>query len=256
MTIKLLVFQGTPVKPENWKEMVAAQLEGRPIPDPVYDEDRKSSNWKYSITDHGFTDGGNRLPAPTFSSSRNPTCQLCGHRQRSWADGPPPCFCDHPEFDDAEHTAADRKAFQDWCVQWLKECFRVLKPGGIIKVFGGTRMFHRMAAAMEAAGFVLPPDALEGWGYGQGFPKSLNISKAIDKMHGAEREVVGSKLGLPGYSLADNGRTNKVYGDLHNPSAECEITVPATEDAKKFEGRGTALKPAWEPFVVGRKPAV
>jgi len=62
----------------------------------------------------------------------------------------------------------------------------------------------------------------------QGFPKAADVGKMIDKAKGPSREVVGTKLGQPGYSLADNGRTNEVYGDLHNPEAECAITAPAT----------------------------
>ena len=76
----------------------------------------------------------------------------------------------------------------------------------------------------------------------------------IDKAKGAVREVVGTKLGQPGYSLADNGRTNEVYGDLHNPEAECAITAPATPEAAKWTGWATALKPAWEPIVLAMKP--
>ncbi len=131
------------------------------------------------------------------------------------------------------------------------ECLRVLKPGGHLLAFGGTRTYHRMAVAIEDAGFEIR-DSLH-WVYGSGFPKSHNVSKAIDKMAGAEREVVGTKLGKPGYSLADNGRTNEVYGNLHDPEAECSITAPATDAAKEWEGWGTALKPAHEPIVLARK---
>ena len=121
--------------------------------------------WKYAFTAPGFTDGGNRKPAPGFTSSRNPTCQACGFRQRTWKGGPDKCECLEPDFDYPEST--DRQKFQEWCVLWLRECYRVLKPGGVVKIFGATRMFHRMAAAMEDAGFVLMPEhSLEGWGYG------------------------------------------------------------------------------------------
>lgn len=110
--------------------------------------------------------------------------------------------------------------------------YRVLKPGGIVKAFSGTRTYHRMAAAMEEAGFVLDPaESLEAWSYGSGFPKSLNISKAIDKVHGGPGEYTQIERGVP------------------------VETAPATEDAKVFEGYGTALKPAWEPIVVGRRAA-
>jgi len=92
------------------------------------------------------------------------------------------------------------------------------------------------------------------WLHGQGFPKAADVGKMIDKAKGAKREVVGTKLGQPGYSLADHGRTNEVYGDLHDPEAECAITAPATPLAAKWTGWANALKPAWEPIVLAMKP--
>jgi len=132
------------------------------------------------------------------------------------------------------------------------QCLRVLKPGGHLLAFAGTRTQHRMCVNIEDAGFEIRD--MIAWVYGSGFPKSQNVGKAIDKAAGAEREVIGSKLGQPGYSLANNGRTNAVYGDLHNPSAECAITAPATPEAQQWDGWGTALKPALEPITVARKP--
>ena len=81
--------------------------------------------------------------------------------------------------------------------------------------FGGTRTYHRLTCAIEDAGWEIR-DCLM-WLYGQGFPKAPDIGVLIDKAKGAKREVVGTKLGQPGYSLADNGRTNEVYGDLAQP---------------------------------------
>jgi site-specific DNA-methyltransferase (adenine-specific) len=118
--------------------------------------------------------------------------------------------------------------------------------------FGGTRTYHRLICAIEDAGWEIR-DCLM-WLYGQGFPKAADIGKMIDKAKGAVREVIGTKLGQPGYSLADNGRTNEVYGDLHNPEAECAITAPATPEAAKWTGWANALKPAWEPIVLAMKP--
>jgi len=132
------------------------------------------------------------------------------------------------------------------------EVLRVLKPGGHLLAFAGTRTQHRMAVQIEDAGFEIRD--MIAWVYGSGFPKSLDVSKAIDKAAGAEREVVGSKIGQPGYSMADNGRTNAVYADLHDPAAECSITAPATPEAQQWAGWGTALKPALEPITVARKP--
>jgi site-specific DNA-methyltransferase (adenine-specific) len=139
-------------------------------------------------------------------------------------------------------------------VDMWKQCLRVLKPGGHLLSFGGSRTYHRMASAIEDAGFEIRDQIM--WVYGSGFPKSMDVSKAIDKAAGAEREVVGTKFGLPGYRLGDTG-DNEVYGDgLANGTAKCEITAPATYDAKKWDGWGTALKPAHEPIVLARKPLI
>jgi len=137
-------------------------------------------------------------------------------------------------------------------VEIWAECLRVLKPGGHLLAFAGTRTQHRMAVRIEDAGFEIR-DML-AWLYGSGFPKSHDVSKAIDAQAGAEREVVGSKVGKPGYR---NGETaaNDVYGDgLGNGTAKSNITAPATEAAKQWDGWGTALKPALEPVTLARKP--
>lgn len=130
-------------------------------------------------------------------------------------------------------------------VELWKECLRVLKPGGHLLAFSGSRTYHRMAVAIEDAGFEIRDQIM--WVYGSGFPKSLNVSKAIDKANGAEREVVGTKRGQ-GNIPNDRGK----WGLTSNKPVE--ITIPATEDAKKWEGWGTALKPAHEPICLARKP--
>jgi site-specific DNA-methyltransferase (adenine-specific) len=208
-------------------------------------------------------------------------------------------------------------------IDMWRECLRVLKPGGHLLAFGGTRTYHRMAVAIEDAGFEVR-DSIH-WLYGSGFPKSLDVSKAIDKRGGyphlaaqigealkearirrgvtageadqmfcngtsnwswfegrprgqraptpatfarivaawpeldalaeavaeAEREVVGSKT---------SGIANKDEGPRHTIGAsqavEVDITAPATDAAKRWDGWGTALKPAHEPIVVARKPLV
>jgi len=136
--------------------------------------------------------------------------------------------------------------------EYWRTIARVCKPGAMMLAFGGTRTFHRLGCAIEDAGWEIR-DCLM-WLYSQGMPKCGDIGKLIDKAKGAKREVVGTKLGRPGYSLADNGRTNEVYGDLHNPEAECAITAPATPEAAKWTGWGMALKPAFEPVVLAMKP--
>ena len=130
-------------------------------------------------------------------------------------------------------------------ITW-KQCLRVAKPGAMMLVFGGTRTFHRLTCAIEDAGWEIRDCMM--WLYGSGFPKSHDISKAIDKAAGAEREVVGDN---------PNNRPNCVGKQMHTMSAPITIqpiTAPATDLAKQWDGYGTALKPAWEPIIVAMKP--
>jgi DNA modification methylase len=151
------------------------------------------------------------------------------------------------------------RLFQKFTYTWACEVLRVLKPGGHLLAFGGSRTYHRIASGIEDAGFEIRDQIM--WVYGSGFPKSLDVSKAIDKAAGAERKVSGTKIGQPGYSLTQGGEKRHSLnaandGSLRNPEAECAITEPATDAAKQWDGWGTALKPAHEPIVVARKPLI
>jgi DNA modification methylase len=141
--------------------------------------------------------------------------------------------------------------FQTWSEQWAREAFRVLKPGGHLLAFGGTRMYHRLAAGIEDAGFEIRDTLM--WLYGSGFPKSLDVSKAIDKAAGAEREVVGFKGGVA--AVSESGIGAAAVG-VKQQAIQVSITAPSTEAAKKWQGWGTALKPAVEPIVLARKPLI
>lgn len=133
------------------------------------------------------------------------------------------------------------------------EVLRVAKPGAYLLAFGGTRTYHRLTCAIEDAGWEIR-DCLS-WLYGSGFPKSLDVSKAIDKAAGAEREVLGvgaasCEFISRGEPCAGHGDANGRYGEtVHSPA-----TAPATDAAKQWQGWGTALKPAWEPIIMARKP--
>lgn len=127
-------------------------------------------------------------------------------------------------------------------VEIWAECLRVLKPGGHLLAFAGTRTQHRMACNIEDAGFEIRD--MIAWVYGSGFPKSLDVSKAIDKAAGAQREVLGEKL-------TGKARTNDGW---NGGQQMVPVTAPATEAARQWEGWGTALKPALEPVTVARKP--
>jgi DNA modification methylase len=137
-------------------------------------------------------------------------------------------------------------------VEVWQECLRVLRPGGHLLSFAGTRTQHRMAVRIEDAGFEIRD--LIAWVYGSGFPKSLDISKAIDKEAGLEREKipVGDpvKRMIPGADQDKTGSWIKDNGREYQPGVE----IPATEAAKQWQGWGTALKPAFEPVTMARKP--
>ena len=170
-------------------------------------------------------------------------------------------------------------------LEWAEACYRVLKPGGHIAAFGGTRTWHRLAVAIEDAGFEMR-DSL-AWLYGSGFPKSMNVGKAIDatvltgksgsrsiREATDSREVIGTKMGLPGKSAgqkpgtyfseameAEDGkdldiRAERLGGSIAEGGhrRDLDITAPATPEAQRWDGWGTALKPAFEPIVLARKP--
>lgn len=132
------------------------------------------------------------------------------------------------------------------------ECLRVLKPGGHLLSFSGTRTYHRMAVNIEDAGFEIR-DQLN-WIYGSGFPKSLDVSKAIDKVAGAEREIIGKVAGMgkqnPEWNGTAQGRAENSFKPEYNK------TKPTPPDAQQWDGWGTALKPAHEPIVLARKPLI
>ena len=158
-------------------------------------------------------------------------------------------------------------------VQIWHECLRVLKPGGHLLAFAGTRTQHRMATAIEDAGFEIRD--MIAWVYGSGFPKSMDVSKALDAQlrfgksnstalnkSEKERPVVGTVR-----RVVSSGRTSDQRDTFHGVRANRErwhnysqadipVTAPATEAAKQWQGWGTALKPALEPITLARKPLV
>jgi site-specific DNA-methyltransferase (adenine-specific) len=133
-------------------------------------------------------------------------------------------------------------------IEVWQEALRVLKPGGQLIAFSGSRTYHRMAVAIEDAGFQIRDQIM--WVYGSGFPKSMDISKAIDNHAGAVREVIAIEI-----------RYNEPSGIVGVGQGERElverkITSPFTDEAKQWKGWGTALKPAHEPMVLARKPVI
>ena len=130
-------------------------------------------------------------------------------------------------------------------VEIWQEVFRVLKEGGYLLSFAGTRTQHRMAVNIEDAGFEIRD--MIAWVYGSGFPKSHNIGKAVDKLQGNERELVGKRITGSAMASRSLGRGNSDAGSGQNEIAE-------TKGTSEWEGWGTALKPALEPITMARKP--
>ncbi len=193
--------------------------------------------WKAGFSEVSFRPG---FAPPNFHSNRNPVCVAC-HKHKRGTDH---CRCATPAFDETPATSA--RLFQQWSEAWAAEALRVLKPGAHLVAFGGTRTFHRLACALEDAGFEIR-DCLM-WLYGSGFPKSLDVSKAIDKAAGNDRPVVAVEM-----------RSDKRGGNYHG-AAEVRShsiggrTSAASPESAAWTGWGTALKPAWEPIVLARKP--
>lgn len=144
-----------------------------------------------------------------------------------------------------------------------KELYRVVKPGGTLLAFGGTRTADLLSIAIRMGGWErfdeiaylhggLPP-VIE-WLYGSGFPKSMDIGKQLDKMAGAEREVVGDNPNRVGRHYQTNHDGWKRPWQLDTSADAFKITAPATEAAQQWDGWGTALKPAHEPILCFRKP--
>lgn len=148
---------------------------------------------------------------------------------------------------------------RQWHEAWASETLRVAKPGAHLLAFGGTRTFHQLAVGLEGGGWEIR-DCLM-WLYGQGMPKSLDVSKAIDAASGATRTVVGHRklTGTArikgGQGAATSGRAAELYA-TRAVRDDLPLTIPATKEAAAWSGWGTTLKPAYEPILLARKPCV
>ena len=163
-------------------------------------------------------------------------CAFCG--KQAWSGSP--CECDDPRWvldNSPLHTA------QLWHQRWAEQALRVLKPGGHLLAFGGSRTYHRMASAVEDAGFEIRDQLM--WLYGSGFPKSHNVAAAIDKANG----VIGHR----GAAFSYAGETEGGQDFKGNPAGG----LPGYSNPDNpWDGWGTALKPAHEPIVLARKPLI
>lgn len=127
-------------------------------------------------------------------------------------------------------------------------CFKILKPGGHLLAFSGSRTYHRMAVAIEDAGFEIRDQVM--WLYGSGFPKSMNVGKALDKKLGNKRIKTGEKKTHSNKGIKQSEQRTAIGAGAFGQEVEEDVTVGTSE----WEGWGTALKPAHEPLVLARKP--
>jgi DNA modification methylase len=320
----VIVYEGDCI--EVMREMPEASVDAI-VTDPPYglefmgkDWDRP---WAVSASNSVGYSGRDDLKLPAHRDNRNANCRSCGGRQR----GAKRCKCEAPEWD--RSPASDMQAFQSFSEAWAREAFRILKPGGHLLAFAGTRTYHRMASGVEDAGFEIR-DCI-AWMYGSGFPKSLDVSKAIDKLDARDEQeerryrftawvrstgltvkqidtATGTNMGghyttdasqpaimtrkhleavrhlvadVPAWVEAEcdkrsvesrNMAAREVVGERSVPigpgfagetyqgdnagSKEYADTLPHTPEAAKWNGWGTALKPAFEPIVVARKPLI
>ena len=153
-------------------------------------------------------------------------------------------------------TLADNIEFEKWVTEWSMECIRVLKPGGYMLAFGGSRMYHRLASGVENAGFEIRDQMM--WIYGSGFPKSRDIGKDIEKIKvGGIKNLkqIGTKQGIK----VETGTSGYSYSKEYVPGIsmggkQISGDIPVYEITNEWGGWGTALKPAHEPIVMARKP--
>lgn len=145
------------------------------------------------------------------------------------------------------YNASDGELFGQWCEAWATEALRVLKPGAHALVFGGTRMWHRLAAGLEDAGFEMRDTCM--WLHASGMPKGRDIGRQIDKANGTLGEVVGEtgENGIAGWNTYRHGK----YDEAKAPR---EVRAPGSEAAERWSGWSTTLKPCWEPILLLRKP--
>lgn len=197
----------------------------------------------------GFEGREDNLTLPSHRDSRNANCRACGGRQR----GAKRCSCDQPQWD--RSPVADMRAFQDWCEQWAAECLRVLKPGGHLLSFGGSRTWHRLACAVEDAGFEIR-DSI-AWLSGSGFPKSLNVSRDqrfcqcdVGESTSGDSELCGVRAGVsdvPAHASSGEGT------DLFAPVQRCgsgaavgDVRAPGSGGAQDVQAEVRRGEPSVE----------
>lgn len=224
----------------------------------------------------GWRDGGTMtmtgigerdIPWPSYGGeTANPSCRACGGRQR----GARRCACVQPDwhvggedYRPGDSARERSRRMQLWHYDWAVEAHRVLKPGGFLLAFGGTRTYHRLVCALEDAGFDIR-DSI-AWLYASGFPKSRNAAAAVDQHLGVQGSYDGVKPGHEDFvertdAHSAGGRSDgwdRPWRDDEELVARShQRYVPGSDDAATWGGWGTALKPSMEPIAVARKPLV
>jgi DNA modification methylase len=179
-----------------------------------------------------LADGAKRLPRAVFMGSTNPTCRNCGGtRQGNDRQSRRRCRCDRPEFPNV--TLPRMVAFQAWCQSWAAECLRVLKPGGYLLAFGGPRAYHRLACAVEDAGFEVR-DSI-GWLFGSGHPMGPAWLKPAHEPVVVARKAARQSDPLPGLASCrvggDDSRwpPNILLGHSAACDGKCSPDCPVAE---------------------------
>ena len=139
----------------------------------------------------------------------------------------------------------------EWHKKWLSEAYRVLKVNGVLRAFSSSRTQYHLIMAMSECGF--SDITVEVWNYRNGFPKALDVSKEFDRIEGNEREIIGWKSASPKGVKGAEMRGAVGAGSFGGESKEIPVTTPFGDNAKLWEGWFTALKPSYEPIIVGYK---
>ena len=231
------------------------------VTDPPYGLEFMGKDWdapwkgkaskEFNEIEKGTLGGFTSLP--NHSRVNNLRCEECD----KWKFSSNPCKCEKPEFPNAR--LASMQGFQNWCAEWALECLRVLKPGGHLLAFSGSRTYHRMTCAIEDGGFEVRDQMM--WVYGSGFPKSLNVGKKMEGWDGwgtalkpAHEPICVARKPLDG-TVAENIRKWGVGGMNIDG---CRV---GTEGATKRKGDSTERESGWtsghqvEKLNTGRWPA-
>lgn len=223
MTVRVIVGDALDVL----RTLDAASIDAV-VTDPPYGLKFMSKAWD------SFKAGDIAMRRSAAMDAVNAGASRQGGRQRACADY-------------QKRQARDMVAFQQWATEWAAEALRAAKPGTHLLAFGGTRTYHRLTCAIEDAGWEIR-DCLM-WLYGSGFPKSRDIGKDFDK---GLRPVIGEQK-APGHALENVKQGAQSRSHITFPKYDA---APITEEARQWQGWGTALKPAWEPIILARKPLV